>query len=206
MPLPYSWTERIVTTDAAGALVSDLTAVHTVTWTDADAMTYTASKVATETAIADALGVRPLSDVEKASMDYAAAANKGAQLSIFPTWFDDAKAAADSALDADAKAKADAFAASLGPILNPPLRRQVITAPGQYAKLSNGALISLGPNGEVYQDGDRVKNGDGTASALSKIVVLGLTIWGMGKTNGLWYKRTPSSWILATDFDATSLL
>ena len=219
MPTSYAWTEQIDTLDASGAVVATEIKKHTTTWQDADAAAYNAGKAAT--ALAEAAAVAPM---EKADSDYyidtsakrtladlpARLAKESAQRIAEASQMATLAAQASSTVytaefqpEADIGAKA--LATALAPLLQPPVARQVIAAPGQYAKLPNGAVLSMGPGGEVYQDGDRVKNSDGTASAVSKLVVIGLTVWGVGKTSGLWYKRTPTNWTPGTDLDAATL-
>lgn len=219
MPTAYSWTEQIDTLDASGAITATEIKKHTTTWQDADLVAYNKGKA--DTALAEASAIAPM---DKAAEDYYIDASAKRSLADLPARLnaESAKRIAEAPqlatlaaqaqstvysaeLQPDADISAGALAKALAPLLQPPVARQVIAAPGQYAKLPNGAVLSMGPGGEVYQDGDRVKNSDGTASAVSKLVVIGLTVWGVGKTSGLWYKRTPSNWVAATDIDATTL-
>jgi hypothetical protein len=219
MPTSYAWTEQIDTLDAAGVVTATEIKKHTTTWQDADVAAYNAGRAATELAIAAAIA-----PTDKADTDYSVAATAARALADYParlkaqsvqTLADApalaliaAKAQSDTyttELQPDADIHAKALATALAPLLQPPVARQVITGPGEYAKLPNGAVLSMGPGGEVYQDGERVRNSDGTASAVSKLVVVGLTVWGVGKSNGLWYKRTPGTWTQSTDLDAATL-
>lgn len=121
--------------------------------------------------------------------------------------YDDATLAQMAADDvADAKVKADALAASLVLANALPVPPQVIY-PGapDLALMPDESVISVGPAGEVYRDGARLSNANGTASRVAKVVRVGTSVYGKGASNGLWYRWTGSAWALVTDVDPNIL-
>jgi hypothetical protein len=61
--------------------------------------------------------------------------------------------------------------------------------PMPYARLPNGQVLTLGPNGEVYRDGIRL----GKAAA-QLIVQVGSSVLLLGKTDPKWWQWTGSAW------------
>jgi hypothetical protein len=98
---------------------------------------------------------------------------------------------------------AERFAAANGAMLTQQLMAVGIpqyVPPAAYAVMPDDSVLTVGPGGEVYKDAVRL----GSAK-VSKLVQIGTSVYGAGKTDGKWYRWTGTGWVVVTDFDASIL-
>jgi hypothetical protein len=72
--------------------------------------------------------------------------------------------------------------------------------PSQFAVMPDESVLTVGVGGEVYLDGVRL----GTAR-VTKLVKFGRSVFGLGKTDGLWWQWTGTTWINVTQLDGSIL-
>lgn len=64
-----------------------------------------------------------------------------------------------------------------------------------------GSLLTIGPNGEVYRDGEQLPG-----IAAQQVVRFGMRVYAQGKTNPSWWRWTGSGWVAVTAFDSRVLM
>lgn len=68
------------------------------------------------------------------------------------------------------------------------------------ALMPDDSVLSVGANGEVYADGLRLGQ-----NAVAKLVRVGKSVYGLGKTVRVWWKWTGTTWAPAPDVDPNLL-
>jgi hypothetical protein len=87
------------------------------------------------------------------------------------------------------------------PSLFQPIAPQYVTAPGlPGAAGADGAVFTLGPNGEVYRDAVQMPG-----LAAQTICTFGLSLYAKGKTQPDWWKWTGAAWVKVTAVDKNVL-